>query len=133
MRELAPSMLTAQEAAELHPAPAVTDSKIQRLRLLSTHENPKIRESVASSSHAPEDVLARLARDPDVGVRGWLARNESAPCDILRTLATDESETVRGWLALNFFVPEDVMGALASDPSETVRGLVAWKSQLATA
>jgi hypothetical protein len=133
MRDHAPVMLTPEQAAALHPAPAVTESKIMRLRLLATHENPKIRESVASSYHAPEDLFEKLARDPDAGVRACLARNESVPCDILRSLADDESETVRGWLAVNFFVPADVMDRLADDPSDTVRSLVRWKSDLAVA
>ena len=132
MRDLAPSMMTAEEYSALHPAPPVTDSKVRRLRLLADDPNPKIRESVASSYHAPEDLFEKLARDPDPGVRGWLARNETVPCDILRLLADDESETVRGWLALNFYVPSDVMDQLAEDESETVRGLVGWKSQLAS-
>ncbi|GAB3606700.1 hypothetical protein GCM10027413_21090 [Conyzicola nivalis] len=133
MRDHAPVMLTPEEAAALHPAPAVTESKIARLRLLATHENPKIRESVASSYHAPEDLFEALAHDPDAGVRACLARNESVPCDILRSLADDESETVRGWLAVNFFVPADVMDRLADDASDTVRSLVRWKSELAVA
>ena len=133
MAAMAPSMITAEEAANLHPAPPVTESKINRLRIMARDANPKIRESVAASYHAPDDVYAELASDADEGVRGWLARNESVPCDILRSLADDDSETVRGWLALNFFVPADVMDRLADDPSETVRGLVAWKSSLATA
>ena len=128
---MAPSMLTADEAAALHPAPPVTESKIARLRMLAADPNPKIRESVASSYHAPEDLFEQLAHDPDPGVRGWLARNESVPCDILRSLAQDESETVRGWLALNFSVPADVMERLAEDESGTVRGLAKWKSELA--
>ena len=133
MAAMAPSMITPEEAAALHPAPPVTESKVNRLRIMSKDANPKIRESVASSYHAPAEVYAQLASDPDAGVRAWLARNESVPCDILRTLADDESETVRGWLALNFFVPADVMERLADDPSETVRGLVKWKSDLAVA
>ena len=133
MAAMAPSMITAEEAAELHPAPPVTESKINRLRIMATDANPKIRESVAASYHAPEEVYAALASDSDAGVRSWLARNESVPCDILRTLAEDESETVRGFLALNFFVPADVMDQLAEDESETVRALVRWKSELATA
>jgi hypothetical protein len=131
MAAMAPSMLTAEEAAALHPAPPVTDSKIARLRLLAVNPNPKIRESVASSYHAPEDLFEQLAKDPDPGVRGWLARNESVPCDILRALADDESESVRGWLALNFSVPADAMDKLAGDESDTVRSLVKWKSELA--
>ena len=131
MRDHAPVMLTREEAAALHPAPAVTESKIARLRLLATHANPKIRESVASNLHAPEDLFEKLARDPDTGVRACLARNEAVPCDILRSLADDESETVRGWLAVNYFVPADVMDRLAEDPDDTVRSLVRWKADLA--
>jgi hypothetical protein len=137
MRDLAPSMLTSEEAAKLamtrHPAPPVTASKIARLRLLAQDQNPKIRESAASSYHTPEDVMIMLAADPDDGVRGCVARNESTPCDILRSMADDPSETVRGWLAVNYFVPTDVMERLESDESETVRSLVRWKSELATA
>ena len=128
---MAPSMLTADEAARLHPAPPVTATKIQRLRLLAENPNPKIRESVASSYHTPPDLAERLARDPDVGVRACLARNETTSCDLLRELSRDESEAVRGWVAVNFSVPADVMDALADDDSATVRGLVAWKVSLA--
>ncbi|MCU1550899.1 MAG: hypothetical protein JWR36_1459 [Glaciihabitans sp.] len=137
MRDAAPSMLTPEEAAALaatqHPAPPVTDSKIARLRLLAADSNPKIRESAASSYHAPEDVMRMLASDPDAGVRGCVARNESTPCDILRSMASDESEMVRGWLAVNYFVPADVIERLSDDASATVRSLVRWKSELAAA
>jgi len=133
MKAMAPAMLTAEQAAALHPAPEVTPSKIARLRLLAADANPKIRESAASSYHTPEDVFEALAADPDEGVRACVARNESAPCDVLRSLATDESERVRGFLALNFFVPEDAMALLAADRSRTVRDLVRWKSELADA
>ena len=133
MRSMAPAMLTSEQAAALHPSPEVTDSKRQRLRLLAKDANPKVRESVASSYHAPADVFEALARDPDEGVRACIARNESVSCDVLRTLATDSSERVRGFLALNFYVPDDAMAVLADDPSSTVRGLVGWKTELAHA
>jgi len=123
--------LTGEELANLHPAPPVTESKIRRLRLLATHPNPKIRESVASSYHAPEDLYWSLARDIDAGVRSCLAKNPAAPCDVLRELASDESEQVRAWVAVNFFVPADVMQALAGDHSPLVRSLAAWKIALA--
>ncbi|ODA89683.1 hypothetical protein ATY41_04305 [Leifsonia xyli subsp. xyli] len=131
MREHRPALLTAEEAVALHPAPAVTESKIQRLRLLATDTNPKIREAVASSHNTPEDLLAALADDPDEGVRGCVAKNEVTPCGILRHLADDSSETVRGWVAVNYFVPADVMATLSGDRSRTVRILVKWKSDLA--
>ena len=131
MTAAAPAMLTPEQAAALHPAPPVTESKVRRLRLLAESPNPKIRESVASSYHAPAELYGRLAHDPEAGVRGCVARNEATPCDVLRELARDDDETVRGWVAVNFFVPEDVMRHLADDASATVRSLVAWKSSLA--
>ena len=131
MRAARPAMLTAEEAAALHPAPEVTESKIRRLRLLATDANPKIREAVASSYNTPADLFETLAKDPDEGVRGCVAKNEATPCDILRELASDRSETVRGWVAVNYFVPADVMEQLANDRSRTVRSLVKWKASLA--
>ncbi|MBX3099681.1 MAG: hypothetical protein KF761_08880 [Salinibacterium sp.] len=132
MRAMAPAMVTAEDAKALHPAPSITESKIRRLRLLARSPNPKIRESVGSSYHTPDDVFFDLAHDPDPSVRSCVARNEHAPCDVLRELAHDTSEQVRGWVALNYFVPDDAMADLARDPSPTVLGLVAWKSSLAT-
>jgi hypothetical protein len=132
MRAMAPSQLTAQEAEALHPSPPVTESKIRRLRMLARDQNPKIRESVASSYNTPADLFETLATDPDDGVRSCVARNEAAPCDVLRALAQDRSETVRGWVAVNYFVPDDAMQTLANDESATVRSLVNWKSSLAT-
>jgi hypothetical protein len=130
MRAHAPAMLTAEEAARLHPAPPVTESKIRRLRLLAADRNPRIRESAASNHHTPAEVFATLANDPDEGVRSTVARNEHTPCDVLRSMADDRSETVRGWLAVNYFVPNDVMERLSEDPSDTVRKLVRWKGTL---
>lgn len=131
MRAMAPAMLTSEQAAALHPSPEMTDSKIRRLRILATDANPKIRESVASSHHAPADVFATLAADPDEGVRACVARNESAPCDVLRSLVHDRSARVRGFLAVNFYVPDDAMEVLSTDRDSTVRQLVRWKSELA--
>lgn len=133
LRAMAPAMLTSEQASALHPAPAVTESKIARLRLLAADANPKIRERVALDRHTPEDLLATLAADPDEGVRACVARNEATPCDVLRSLVRDRSERVRGFLALNFSVPLDAMQKLSKDRSRTVRDLVRWKSDLATA
>ncbi|WP_343923157.1 hypothetical protein [Rhodoglobus aureus] len=132
MRAMAPSMVTAEEAAAQHPAPEVTDSKIARLRLLARNANPKIRESAASNHNTPVDVFEALAQDSDDGVRACVARNEYAPCDVLRMLAHDPSDTVRGFLAINFFVPDDAMSTLAADESATVQRLVRWKHELAS-
>lgn len=131
MRAAAPALVTAAEVAARHPAPPVTESKIRRLRLLAESPDPKIRESVASSRHAPADLAERLAHDPAPSVRAQVARNETVSCDLLRELADDEAEAVRGWVAVNFFVPADVMERLRDDPSPVVRGLAEWKAGLA--
>jgi hypothetical protein len=130
MRQAAPSMLTPEQAAALHPAPPVTETKVNRLRLLASDPNPKIRASAAASYHAPDEVYEALARDPDAEVRAWVARNETVSCDILRSLADDPDASVRGFVALNYFVPADVMQRLAEDDSDVVRGLVSWKASL---
>lgn len=111
-------------------SPQVTDSKIARLRTMAADPNPKIRESVALSYHAPADIYEALATDPDEGVRACLARNPHAPCDVLRALASDSSEKVRAFVAVNYQVPADAMDTLTADPSETVQALVAWKESL---
>lgn len=108
-------------------SPTVTESKIARLVTMAHDSNPKIRESVALSYHAPTKIYEALARDPDAGVRECLARNPQAPCDVLRTLATDTNERVRAFVAANHNSPQDAMETLASDPSELVRALVGWK------
>lgn len=111
-------------------SPAITTSKVERIRRLSTDANPKIRESAALSYHAPLEVYETLAKDPDPGVRACLARNQATPCDVLRTLATDSDDTVRAFVAINYSVPADAMELLESDASPTVQKLVAWKGSL---
>jgi hypothetical protein len=127
MRDHRPVILSPEQVAALHPAPLVTESKIRRLRLLGSDGNPKIRESAASSPHAPVDLFATLASDPDETVRSCVARNVRAPIGVLRALAADPSERVRGFLALNVAAPSDVLERLGLDDSATVRGLVDWR------
>lgn len=127
----APAMTRSDDPVAQFLSPAVTASKIARIRQLAADANPKIRESAASSYHAPDEVYEALSRDPDAGVRACIAKNERVSCDILRRLAHDPDERVRGFVALNFFVPEDAMHRLADDASSVVRGLVDWKTRLA--
>lgn len=127
----APAMLTSDDPVARFLSPAVTASKIARIRRLAADPNPKIRESAALSYHAPLEIYEALSRDPDAGVRACIAKNEHVPCDILRRLADDPDERVRGFVAINYFVPADAMRALADDSSAVVRGLVEWKATLA--
>ncbi len=130
LAESAPTMVDASEAVAQFLSPAVTASKVERIRRLAADPNPKIRESAALSYHAPVEVYEALSRDPDAGVRACLAKNEHVPCDILSRLADDPDERVRGFVAVNYFVPSEAMERLADDPSAVVRGLVEWKSSL---
>ncbi len=124
-------MLMSDDPVAQFLSPAVTASKVARIRRLAGDPDPKIREAAALSYHAPLEVYEALSRDPDAGVRACIAKNEHAPCDILRRLADDPDERVRGFVAINYFVPADAMQALADDPSAVVRGLVDWKARLA--
>lgn len=127
----APAMLTSDDPVAQFRSPAVTASKVARIRRLAADPNPKIRESAALSYHAPLEVYEALSRDPDAGVRACIAKNEHVPCDILSRLASDPDERVRGFVAINYFVPADAMATLADDPSAVVSGLAAWKAALA--
>ena len=122
----------AETAVAQFLGPEFGESKINRLRIMATDKNPKIRESVALSYHVPEEVMWALAKDKNEGVRICVARNESTPCDILRFLGSDKSAQVRSWVAVNYYVPADVMEILASDSSSDVRRLVQWKADLAS-
>jgi hypothetical protein len=124
-------MASSDEPVAQFLSPAVTESKVARIRRLAVDPNPKIRESAALSYHAPLEVYEALSRDADAGVRACIAKNEHVPCDILRRLANDPDERVRGFVAINYFVPADAMQALAEDASPVVRGLVTWKVSLA--
>ena len=127
LHRTAPAVLTAEQAAALHPAPEVTPSKIRRLRLLAEHRDPKVRESVASSLHAPLDVQQALARDADEGVRACLARNPQTPAAVLTMLVGDTSERVRSWLAVNDATPRAAVAMLECDESPAVRDLLRWR------
>lgn len=127
LHRTAPAVLTAEQAAALHPAPEITPSKIRRLRLLAEHRDPKVRESVASSRHAPLDVQQALAHDPDEGVRSCLARNPTAPASVLTVLVGDTSERVRSWLAVNDATPPAAVTMLECDESPAVRDLLLWR------
>ena len=63
MRDHRPVMLTSEEAAGLHPAPPVTESKIRRLRLLAADASPKIRESAASSHNTAKFITCDAAKN----------------------------------------------------------------------
>jgi hypothetical protein len=121
----------AADAAVLHLAPPVTESKLARLRLLARHASPGIRQSVASNRHAPADLLAALAADPEAAVRGEVARNQAAPVELVEALAQDRDARVRCWAVLNPGLPASAVPALLEDHDAQVRRLAAWRREQA--
>jgi hypothetical protein len=99
-------------------------SKVLRLQLLASNDNPKIRERVALDYMIPVELQRSLAQDPDSGVRACLARNKNISWEVLRILAKDAEEVVRGHVVLNYSCPEELITAAAEDSSELVRRLV---------
>jgi hypothetical protein len=126
----------AQSAGDREPiaqwlGPQLTQSKIDRVTLMSTSGDVKIREAAATSAHATEAVYWALAADKQATVRQWLARNEKLPQPILVALSDDSDELVRCYVVLNYSVDADIIEKLAQDPSEKVRALVHWKREQA--
>jgi hypothetical protein len=115
------------DQAILHLSPPVTESKILRLRLLAEHARPSIRQSVASSRHAPLDLLERLAADRDAGVRGEVAKNEATPAALVATLSHDRDARVRCWAVLNPALPDERVQELAEDRDAQVARLAGWR------
>lgn len=121
--------IEAADAAVLHLAPPVTESKLARLRLLAQHASPGIRQSVASNRHAPADLLESLAADPDPAVRGEVARNEAAPVALVERLARDVDARVRCWAVLNPGLPDAAVPVLLDDADAQVRRLAGWRRE----
>lgn len=119
--------IDAGDQAVLHLSPPVTESKIARLRLLAAHARPSIRQSVASSRHAPQDLLRTLAADRDAAVRGEVAKNEATTPDLVELLSHDADARVRCWAVLNPALPDERVRALASDRDAQVARLAGWR------
>lgn len=121
------AVLAAGDQAVLHLSPPVTESKIQRLRLLAAHERPGIRQSVASNLHAPLDLLRLLAADRDPAVRGEVAKNGASPIELVVQLAGDRDARVRCWAVLNPLLPDEAVRELVGDHDAQVARLAGWR------
>lgn len=71
----------------------VSDVVITRL---ATHDDPRVKHTLAMKRRCPPAVLERLASDPDAGVRASVARNKKAPLEIIHRLAADPEPHVAG-------------------------------------
>jgi hypothetical protein len=91
---------------------------------LMADSDPQVRTYLAERDDVPEDLLARLATDPDPGIRGTLARWwTQAPEGIRRILLTDPVDEVRAAACSTYYArlphpvpPPDLVAALIADP-----------------
>ncbi|GAA1840664.1 hypothetical protein [Asanoa iriomotensis] len=93
------------------------------LRLVA-HTDAGVRAALAAGQRvAPRDVFARLVDDPDKRAREHLAQNGNVPDDLRARLARDPEPSVRALLARWWVgAPEEVRRMLLTDPVDEVRG-----------
>ena len=70
-------------------------------------------KALALNPSCPEDILMKLAKDPDPEVRSAVAENSLTPPEILRTLAKDKSREVRESVARNTSTPGETLNVMA--------------------
>lgn len=70
-------------------------------------------KALALNPSCPEDLLMKLAKDPDPEVRSAVAENSLTPPEILRTLAKDKSREVRESVARNTSTPGETLNVMA--------------------
>lgn len=58
--------------------------------IMKKHPKSDVRRAIASSVHAPPDILQHLARSKDDSLRQAVAKNPNVPADVLLKLALDD-------------------------------------------
>lgn len=76
-------------------------------------ESYDVFKGLASNPSCPEEILMRLAKDPDPEVRSAVAENSMTPAEILKTLAKDKSREVRESVASNTSTPIETLDIMA--------------------
>ena len=70
-------------------------------------------KALALNPSCPEEMLIKLAKDPDPEVRSAVTENSMTPPEILKTLAKDKSREVRESVARNTSTPGETLNVLA--------------------
>ena len=70
-------------------------------------------KALALNPSCPEEILTKLAKDPDPEVRSAVAENSMTPAEILKTLAKDKSREVRESVARNTSTPVETLDVMA--------------------
>lgn len=73
----------------------------------------KVFKALALNPSCPEEILTKLAKNPDPEVRSALAENSTTPAEILKSLAKDKSREVRESVARNTSTPVETLDVMA--------------------
>lgn len=84
---------------------------------------PDLRKWVAHNKTVPLEILAVLAKDPDVIVRSTVAGKRKLTPDLLRELMDDPNSGVRGRVVRHPKAPRDVLEHLTNDSWDVVRDM----------
>ena len=89
------------------------------LRYLSRHENPGVRDAVATNPKAVTlGLIQDLSTDTSERVRAGCAQNRNAPSNILTKLSTDKASRVRQAVAQNLSAGKALLAMIASSESD---------------
>ena len=80
-----------------------------------------IKTAIARNSNVSEEILAKLANDPDEKVRIEVARNPKTSSSILTKLSNDKSIEVRKLIAQNKNTSQEVLSKLSTDENIDVK------------
>jgi uncharacterized protein (DUF2336 family) len=94
------------------------------------HKSPVVRECVASLDYIPQELVIRLAEDPDASVRIATVRRKKLPLDFVVKLAGDADAGVRMEVARRKDLPTSVAVKLARDPDAHVRATIMGREDL---
>jgi hypothetical protein len=96
------------------------------LKKLAKDEDAGMRAVAAVNPRTPRELLLELARDKDASVRRDMAQNIRAPGYLLAVLAKDRDRDVKRYVVWNPNTPAEVLQTLAEDSSSQIRAAVAW-------
>jgi ethanolamine utilization microcompartment shell protein EutL len=96
------------------------------LKKLAKDADAGMRAVAAVNPRTPRELLLELARDKDVSVRRDVAQNIRAPGYLLAVLAKDQDRDVKRYIVWNPNTPAEVLQTLAEDSSSQIRTAVAW-------
>ena len=107
----------------VRPSPEVIAAAI-------SHKSPDVRVAVVTRKDTPEDIMVKLAGDPDARVRAKLVAKDHLPEALVVKLVGDPDANVRMNVSKRFVLSKDIMATLSRDPDARVRSSIGAKLDL---